>query len=424
MNKENKILQLCSYLSLLIGIQGFILAVICARDSNFTAVITSLIYGSLMLATFIILTIRKNPKFFYITAPIIVILLEWFFLYTGGTKGFGIIWITVVPLFTLYLLPKRNFVILNTAVLVFLILAIYTPLNVYMYDYATVFEKRFTLVYLFEFLFAYFLRSNINQTESELKKQKDIYSSEISQASAIQDAFLKPANLDFKEWETAYTFIPMSGISGDFYDYYTNSEDNTKLEGLGIYDISGHGISSGIVTLLAKNIVKQEFFNNKDKPLSTTLERFSQRFIEERGEIERYITGIVVRTLNNKVEIVNAGHQFPLLYKKSSGKIESVKKSDEAFGAIGLSSISANYVTQTLDMESGDELILITDGITECHNPEGKTLGREKFKEILGKHIYTPNINAQMRGIIFDISSFMNGSSSDDDMTIILLRKR
>ena len=424
MNNDNKTLQMCSFLSLLIGIQGFLMAIICARDSNLAVVIASVMYASVMLTTFVILLVKKTPIVFYYTAPIVVILLECFYLYTGGTQGFGILWLSVVPLFTLYLLPQVTFIALNATILFIFFLAMFTPLNNFIYDFPRSFEIRLPLLYLFEFIFAYILKKRIAKTESELKKQKDIYSSEISQASAVQDAFLKPANLDFNEWDTAYTFIPMSGISGDFYDYYINPDDKGNLEGVGIYDISGHGISSGIVTLLAKNIVKQEFFNNKSEDLSKTLQRFSERFMAERGEIERYITGVVVRTINGKVELVNAGHQMPLLYKKSTGKIEPILQAPDSFGAIGLSSISANYVAQSVDMESGDELILFTDGLTECRNPKGESLGRDRLLNILGKHIFTPNINSQMRGIIFEIASFMNGSSSDDDMTIILLRKR
>ncbi len=422
--KSQNTLLMCIFISFMIGIQGIVMAFICLKEENFPMVIATLLYSFLMLSTFVVLHIKKNPFIFFVTGSIMVIFIEVYFLYTGGSDGFGVIWMAIVPLFTLFLLPYKGFMFLNSLVFAILLLSLLTPLNKFIYDYPRVFEIRFPILYFMEFLFAYFLKNNTEKTNNELEKQKEILTTEINQASKVQSIFLKHDNLFFNDWDTAYTCIPMAGVSGDLFDYYVNPADSSVLEGLGIYDISGHGISSGILSLLAKNIMQQEFYNNKQLPLQEIVQRINDRFIQEKGPIDNYITGIVVRILGSSVELVNSGHQFPFLYKKSTGEVSQILNSPDSFGAIGLTSIQSNYNSISFNMESGDELILFTDGITDCHNLEGKTLGKDGFLDLLKKNVKTKTVSSQLRGLIFGISNFMDNAKAEDDMTIIILRKK
>ncbi len=423
-SKDNKTLQMCSFISLLIGLQGYVMAAICYKDSNHAVVVASLIYGTLMFVTFVDMQIRRKTHAFFISGSIMVVFLEVFFLYTGGTHGFGIIWLILVPLFTVYLMTYGAFIALNLIVLLIFIIAMYTPLNKFIYDFDHAFEIRFPLVYIMSFMFSFFLKLRIKKTENELENKRSILSTEISQAAKIQNTFLKQTNLDFKNWDTAYICIPMAGVSGDLFDYYINEKDSTILDGFGIYDISGHGISSGILSLLAKNIFQHEFYENKNIDLWETVQKINDRFILEKGAIDNYITGIIARTQESRIEIVNAGQQLPFLYKKSTGNIEVVKNSSAAFGAIGLAAVTSLFDSVYLDVESGDELILFTDGVTDCRNQDGVSLGRDSFYGILKKHINTQNINKQLNDIVSDIKLFKNEAEAADDMTIILLRKK
>ena len=136
------------FICIAIAVQGLILALISLIDSNFAVVISTLAYTVLMLATFVYTRITKKLNFFYVSASIMVICLTLWFLYSGGTEGFGIIWIAVIPLFTLYLIPYKGFIILNFSVLLFLIAGLWTPLKntAFVYGFTDVFKTRFPLL--------------------------------------------------------------------------------------------------------------------------------------------------------------------------------------------------------------------------------------------------------------------------------------
>ena len=245
-------------ISLLIGVEGVVMTLICLKEANMRMVIISMSYAIAMLGTFVYINATKKLTPFYVVVYIIAFFLTIDFLMDGGSEGFGIIWMTIIPLFSVYVIPFGSFLIMNTGVLLIIILGMWTPLNAFVYDFTTTFETRFPIIYMVDFLFASFLKHRILSTEKELRHQKDLLSSEIYQAATIQKTFFHQNFTHFSDWEIACRCVPMAGVSGDMYDFYPSKiEGEDSLYGAGIFDISGHGISSGIITLLAKNIIMQ-----------------------------------------------------------------------------------------------------------------------------------------------------------------------
>lgn len=440
---QKKNYQMTCFICAAIMIEGFVLTAVSLIDSNLKVVIATLAYTILMLATLIYTRKTKKLNFFYVSASLMVICLTMWFLYSGGTEGFGIIWIAVIPLFTLYLIPFKGFVFLNAAVQVLLMIGLWTPLHKtsLVYDFTEVFRIRFPLLYLFQFAFSVFLKRRIHMTEAELVEQKNILATEIKQAALIQKTFFQQESGIYKGWELAYSCIPMAGISGDLYDLYPEKQEdlnsNTtpaekksgriKIKGLGLFDISGHGISTGLITLLAKNIIRQEFYEYMDKDIIELMNQINVRFNVEKGELENYMTGILLRigekdeNGHSTIEFVNAGHQSPVLYKKSNGSFELLDNSTLSVGAIGLSSIEPYYDSISISMSPGDELILYTDGVINCCAPGGRRLGQQGFIDILAENM-EKDVDVQLGDIISDIAGFKNIEPSKDDMTIILLK--
>lgn len=211
----------------------------------------------------------------------------------------------------------------------------------------------------------------------------------------------------------------MAGVSGDLYNIFTSDK---KLLGFGVYDISGHGISSGILTLLAKNIIDHEFHKDLECPLWETVTRINDRFIEEKGDISNYMTGITVKTKKDSLEIVNAAHPAPFIYHKKTNIVEMVKNHPNAVGPIGLQDIPVLYESVNIPMESGDELIIYTDGILEAQNPRGELFGEERLHQLILKNI-SKDIHSQMDIIIHSIKDFRDTGAATDDITVFIIQK-
>lgn len=419
MQSRQKNYQMARFVSLLIGIQGFIMFTLSMTSHDEKIAWISFAYGILMVFVFIYTTLSKELILFYISATSLAFILELSFILHGGTEGFGIIWILSLPLFTVYFLGLRFFLFINSIYLLLMIVGFWTPVHNYIYPFAESFRIRLPLVYILEFFFGTFLKYRIKKTEQDLQIQSNTLNAEIQQAALIQRSFFKQHVTEFMNWSLAYYNIPLAGVSGDLYDSYS---EGGKLDGIGVFDISGHGISSGLITMLVKNIIYQEFYANTECPLSETANRINRRFIIEKGDIPNYFTGILARVKDNHIEFINAGHQYPILYKKSTNSFEQIKKVPGAMGAFGFKNAPTIFVSQNLEMESGDELILFTDGITDTKNSHNEKFGHERFIESIKKHL-DESVDTQVNTILTELKAFQKDAPSIDDITVMILKK-
>ena len=259
----------------------------------------------------------------------------------------------------------------------------------------------------------------VYRIEYYLKNHSDSLENEIKMAAVIQQNFFRQEIDNIKKYEVAYFSRPMFEVSGDLYDFYKTGE---KLDGLGVFDVSGHGISSGLVTMLVKNIIHQEFYKEKDEELWEIVNKINDRVIEEKGEIQNYLTGVLVRLYEDKFELVDAGHPAPILYKKKTGECNYVKLGERAVGAIGIAGFPVYYESLFYDFEDGDELILFSDGVVDIKNENEEYFGKDRLLEAAKINIGKPAAE-QVSFIANSIYSFCGSREQNDDLTIIVLKK-
>ncbi len=243
---------------------------------------------------------------------------------------------------------------------------------------------------------------------------------EIELASFVQQSFLKIDTDNINHWDIKYYSKPMAGVSGDLYIAFIS---NNKLDGFGIFDISGHGIASGLVTMLVKNIIEQEFYKGINKPLTTVMDLINERIILEKGNIENYLTGMIIRIKNNFMELVNAGHPKALLYNSKTEEIGFIEKEGiSQFGTIGIDGFPVTFQTIKFDMNKNDELILYTDGITEAKNLDDKDFGTQGIINMFNNNKHK-DLENQVMAIQDELNSFTGSEKFSDDITYIILKK-
>ena len=256
-----------------------------------------------------------------------------------------------------------------------------------------------------------------HRSEHEYKENIE---NELRLAQVVQQSFFKHNETIYEDWAISYYNKPMAGVSGDFLDIYSTENE---LNGIGIFDVSGHGIASGLVTMLVKNIIFQEFYNGRNDKLKSIIDRINIRYIKEKGNIENYLTGILSRMNGNKIEFINAGHSMPIFYSAQEDSAHYVEDDNTAFGAIGLPDIPTNFVSHTVEMNRGDELIFFTDGATEATNADGEDFGKDRLLKSIFRNADRP-LTTQVNCIVSDILTFIGNEPQKDDITIIILKKK
>lgn len=272
--------------------------------------------------------------------------------------------------------------------------------------------------------------TELKEREAELRKAYD----EINERQRIADRNLMIAsNLQAqllperapinKEWDIAFIFRPKAGVSGDFYDFY---EDSGILKGLALFDVSGHGISSGLITLLARSIISRHFNSLDKQPLNSVAESINRDLIRELKSVDTFITGIMLRFKEKDVEYINAGHTNLFVKRKKTGVVMTVKPKDRDFRGmiLGKHDLQQGFDVLRFSLERGDSLLLYTDGFTDCRLcNEDIEYGDVRLKESFAK---APDSKAEivLEHLIQDLEKSTEGGRINDDITAIVIRKR
>lgn len=162
---EKDMLLLAQVVSITMFLLGVTMAITTYLEGNKAMVIVSLTYGPLFLLSFIISTITKRTRFFFVLGYILSFLMEFVFLTTGGQEGFGIFWMCIITFFTFFTNKKRVFFVANAFYLFFVILGFWTPLSKYCYQFSDTMRVRFPILYMIEFVFASIIKIRLLRAE-------------------------------------------------------------------------------------------------------------------------------------------------------------------------------------------------------------------------------------------------------------------
>lgn len=264
--------------------------------------------------------------------------------------------------------------------------------------------------------------------KERLEQEFDRSKRDLEMAGIVQEKFMPAPYHDFKYWELAVTYEPLSKVSGDLYDYYSFDD---MLDGISVFDASGHGISASLVTMLSKNIIFKAFKRSFDDgtEVSDALLEIHEKFLKIKGSIENYLTGIMIRIKNydnkSKIDLASAGHPYPVWYSTASGEIEELLPdiNKVQYGAIGIQGIEVSFPDIDFEMQSGDVLVIFTDGVTEGVDENHNQFGRERLENIVLENHDLSAEEIRLK-IINEYNGFLGETFRDDDVTFMVLKRK
>ncbi|MGL4368890.1 MAG: PP2C family protein-serine/threonine phosphatase, partial [Spirochaetota bacterium] len=266
------------------------------------------------------------------------------------------------------------------------------------------------------------INENLTASNSELEHARRIADRDMKMAVNLQQS-LYPRIPDTKEWDIAVLFKPMSGVSGDLYDFFM--DEKGALSGIGIFDVSGHGIASGLITMLAKTIIGRHFFRHNGRKLSHNMADINDSLITQIGGVDNYLTGLVLKFDGDTVEYVNAGHTDLLFRRCGRGKVSIVngKNRDIRGGFLGIDQMRDPFASLTFRIQQGDMLLLFTDCLNESKNADGEEYGVDRISGSISSIPEGTAANA-LDHVMKCFYAFTGTDKLSDDLTVIALRRR
>ncbi|MCP4131400.1 MAG: serine/threonine-protein phosphatase [bacterium] len=243
-------------------------------------------------------------------------------------------------------------------------------------------------------------------------------------AMVLQNSLL-PTPPASRHWRLSYFFKPMAGVSGDIIDFYDFSDvyfdESEQEENLGILllDASGHGVSSALITAIARPIFYKNHRLHKDDSLAKAIKDANIELCREIGHISNYLTGITLRLSNNHFSYVNAAHPYIIYKRAKTGKIHEL---DNNGILLGLDEFQGDFTARKAEASRGDILLLYTDGLIETKNPDGEEFGVERVKKIIAQT--DGEAKDVKKKILSEMTSFgIDLDKLRDDMTFVVIKK-
>jgi serine phosphatase RsbU (regulator of sigma subunit) len=243
--------------------------------------------------------------------------------------------------------------------------------------------------------------------------EKERLQSEIEIAASIQRNLLPKEGPKFRGVSFSAHFEPTTSIGGDYYDVF--NLDKSRLA-VAIGDVSGHGLSTGLVMAMVKAAITTLVEEGADETsLFKRLNELVFRSTERRAFMTLAFT--IFDLEHGTIRHTNAGHLYPYLLRNDTSAPLSIECPSLPLG------VRENMLTRTVEvpLREGDSIVYLSDGIVEAQDENGDPLGFEQLENLLAaQHDRTPNA---LRDVILDAVAHHSGTrAADDDRTVMVLR--
>ena len=237
---------------------------------------------------------------------------------------------------------------------------------------------------------------------------------ELADAHQMQMALLPESAPSTVGLQIAGRNIAAKEVGGDFFDYLEGSEQLAIAVG----DVSGKGLKGAMNAVMASGILK--IYAEQDSQPTIVMSHLNNSLCQSM-EQDMNVTMVLAQfdLQQKQMTLANAGqHAYPLLKRGTS--VEAVKAKGLALGMIP----SIPYKSLTLDLQSGDLLLLMTDGITEPRNAEGLMYEESgRFHQVISGLSDDLNAEEVVETIIQDvIDHLVDEEERDDDITLVAVK--
>jgi len=259
----------------------------------------------------------------------------------------------------------------------------------------------------------------LHELQRQLKAENLRMSAELAVSRRLQQMLL-PSEQELEQIEgldIAGFMEPADEVGGDYYDVL---QHNGRLW-FGIGDVTGHGLESGALAIMLQSSIRTLLANNETDPVKLFSALNQMVFHNKRRmKIEKSLTLALVDYQDHQLYL-SGQHEEMIVVR--NGQLELIDTTDLGF-PIGLDKELADFIHQIkLPLNTGDVVVLYTDGITEAENTEGQLYGLKRLCGIIQQNWQQTAFQIQ-QAVIQDVRQFIGQQKMFDDITLLILKKK
>ncbi|WP_076364109.1 PP2C family protein-serine/threonine phosphatase [Phaeovulum vinaykumarii] len=254
-----------------------------------------------------------------------------------------------------------------------------------------------------------------------LRELQDLYGSverDLQEARKLQQSLVKERHRSFGSAEVSLLLRPSGHVGGDLVGFFPI---NARRVGLYAIDVSGHGITSALMTARLAGYLSgtspqqnialiQSEYGIYDARTPATLAAYMNAVVLEEMKTDSYFTLVYadVDLFTGRAVMVQAGHPHPVV-QRADGRVEFLGSGGLPVGLIE----GARFDSFETVLAPGDRLFMMSDGVTEAADIDGNLLGEDGLCALMHR-------NAGLRGetfleaLMWDLATYSVGEMNDD----------
>lgn len=236
-------------------------------------------------------------------------------------------------------------------------------------------------------------------------------------ASVIQRDLMPDIPEELSRYDVHGWYRPADQTAGDFYDFVRTKDGRLAIA---VGDVTGHGIGPALITASAQASMRSYL---RLLPGPGEVVTMLNQDLCERIDDGRFVTLYLgLLSEDGALEQINAGHAEPLVWRRSTGEVESYAKDGPALGMIDDEAFAAG---DPIALGEGDVLVIYTDGLTEARPASdaddlyGEARLEAKLAELASRKLSAEEITS---GLVEAVLQHAQGVR-EDDMTLVVVRR-
>jgi sigma-B regulation protein RsbU (phosphoserine phosphatase) len=262
---------------------------------------------------------------------------------------------------------------------------------------------------------AFALYNAIIYSEANEKKRLD---HDLEIARDIQRILLPDKAPDIAGFEISGLNVPARHVSGDYFDYIKVDEEHL---GVAIADVSGKGVPASLIMAICRSVLRSQAAQNPS-PAEVLRKVNRQLYPDIKEDMFISMAYLVLDHVRASVTLSRAGHDAPLLYKRSTQAVTPLKPPGMVLGIDSGSVFDRITGDFNVPLERDDCIVLYTDGVNEALDSEGMEFGMDRMiQSVRASAVH--GASAIVTRVIEDVRNFAGSQPQHDDITLIAIRK-
>jgi sigma-B regulation protein RsbU (phosphoserine phosphatase) len=261
---------------------------------------------------------------------------------------------------------------------------------------------------------------SITILNERLKTENSRMSAELEVTRQLQQMIL-PKDEELQQIEgldIAGFMEPAAEVGGDYYDVLQH-DGRVKI---GIGDVTGHGLESGVVMIMAQTAVRTLLAVNEKDPVKF-MSALNYAIYGNTRRMESY-KNMTIALLDYEAGVLRlSGQHEELIVVRNNGDIEQFDTMNLGF-PLGIESDISHFVAETkVELQAGEIAVLYTDGITEAVNAKNEQYGLDRMYKILQQNRHK-SANEIRQAVIDGVMAHIGTQKVFDDITLLVLKQK